>query len=266
MEKLDLVSDLLIWPIQNGVQLIAPEGKKNNNLLNLKALYQLPLSIFFLNVDGSQYESVNDFHFQSVIGETSHLSCAKDLNGKSVAAVHSKESELLIRNSRVVSAYKKVSLFEEGTIRSDGSEYLGYTFKFPCYDRNHQVNGILGVTISVAKGPKNQLSLVESLNLVIASGLFSSQTSIAYMNNFILPNKIAGVHLSQQQLKCLRLLVRGKTAKMIAQELGISPRTVESYCEQIKLKFNVSSKSELIDKTISHFFDRHFLYQNDCQL
>lgn len=38
---------------------------------------------------------------------------------------------------------------------------------------------------------------------------------------------------------------------MIARILLISPRTVENYIEQLKIKFNCNSKSELIDKAIS---------------
>jgi DNA-binding CsgD family transcriptional regulator len=45
----------------------------------------------------------------------------------------------------------------------------------------------------------------------------------------------------------------GKTAKASAQQLGLSPRTVESYLETVKHKFNVSNKSDLIEKIFDSF-------------
>ncbi|MBV8802633.1 MAG: hypothetical protein JO131_06660 [Gammaproteobacteria bacterium] len=37
---------------------------------------------------------------------------------------------------------------------------------------------------------------------------------------------------------------------MIAQQMLLSPRTIESYLENIKRKLNVKTKSELIEKVI----------------
>lgn len=53
--------------------------------------------------------------------------------------------------------------------------------------------------------------------------------------------------LSPRELECLELMSHGKTAKEIAQEIQISPRTVESYVTNIKVKTECNYKSELID-------------------
>lgn len=45
------------------------------------------------------------------------------------------------------------------------------------------------------------------------------------------------------------------SAKMIGKQMGISPRTVETYLEKIKNKFKVSSKFELVYKVITEIFD-----------
>lgn len=42
-------------------------------------------------------------------------------------------------------------------------------------------------------------------------------------------------------------LLRGKTAKEIALLMSLSPRTVEHHIERIKIKFNVRTRSQLID-------------------
>lgn len=57
---------------------------------------------------------------------------------------------------------------------------------------------------------------------------------------------------SKQEVRCLQFLVRGMTAKMIAYQLGISSRTVESHLAKIKIKLNVYSKSELIAKVLEY--------------
>ena len=55
-------------------------------------------------------------------------------------------------------------------------------------------------------------------------------------------------NLSDMELKVLELLVLGHTAKMTANKLLISNRTVEKHFENIKRKLNVRSKSLLIKK------------------
>jgi len=53
--------------------------------------------------------------------------------------------------------------------------------------------------------------------------------------------------LSSREMEILFLIVRGKTAKLVAAALGLSYRTVQQYIEILKAKFNVSSKVELIE-------------------
>lgn len=57
---------------------------------------------------------------------------------------------------------------------------------------------------------------------------------------------IRTVKLTQQQNNCAIRLLQGKTQKVIAKELGLSPRTVESYLNNLKSKFNVGNTTELI--------------------
>lgn len=57
-------------------------------------------------------------------------------------------------------------------------------------------------------------------------------------------------NLSEREKECLALLIAGKTAKEIGNELKISYRTVEHHLEKIKRKANVSSKSKLINQVL----------------
>lgn len=55
-------------------------------------------------------------------------------------------------------------------------------------------------------------------------------------------------HLTRQEQACLDLFKQGNTAKMTAEVLGLSRRTVEHHFDRIKDKLGCSSKWELLDK------------------
>ena len=59
--------------------------------------------------------------------------------------------------------------------------------------------------------------------------------------------------LSQREKECLKLMIRGNTAKQIAHLLHLSPRTVESYFENMKNKLSCFSKQELF--SVAKSFD-----------
>lgn len=54
------------------------------------------------------------------------------------------------------------------------------------------------------------------------------------------------IKFSSREIECLNNLCFGKTSKEIAKTLNISPRTVESHINKIKLKTGYYSKSDLI--------------------
>lgn len=58
------------------------------------------------------------------------------------------------------------------------------------------------------------------------------------------------IALSKRQAQCLFYVLRGKTCKMIAKILQLSPRTVESYLDDIKAKMGCLNKVQLIEKAI----------------
>ena len=60
-------------------------------------------------------------------------------------------------------------------------------------------------------------------------------------------------HLTNRELDCLALLTKGETAKEIAQNLSISPRTVETYLQSIKHKTGLHCRSQLVKLFLTHF-------------
>ena len=62
---------------------------------------------------------------------------------------------------------------------------------------------------------------------------------------FIMQAKKMG--LSLRQAECLYFLMRGYTASAIAEIMGLSKRTVESYCDIMKMKLHCQNKVGLIE-------------------
>ena len=54
------------------------------------------------------------------------------------------------------------------------------------------------------------------------------------------------IHFTSREKQCIYYLAAGNTMKKIAKILQLSPRTVESYLNKIKLKTGCRSKKELI--------------------
>jgi len=61
------------------------------------------------------------------------------------------------------------------------------------------------------------------------------------------------ITFTKQESEIIRLLGVGKSNKKIANELNLSPRTIESYLENIKAKAFCNSKSELVEKILEMF-------------
>ena len=57
--------------------------------------------------------------------------------------------------------------------------------------------------------------------------------------------------LSAREEECLFFLLRGYTARRIAQKLCLSSRTVEGYIEQLRAQFNAESKVALLERALT---------------
>ena len=56
----------------------------------------------------------------------------------------------------------------------------------------------------------------------------------------------SGIYLTQRELEISALLIRGQRYKTIAERLSLSPRSVEFYVQNIRLKFHSPNKKALI--------------------
>lgn len=73
---------------------------------------------------------------------------------------------------------------------------------------------------------------------------FLNKTKI---NKFYLNSAKNNCYLTKRELECLFHISSGKSMKETARFLHLSPRTVEQYLNNIKIKLNTTSKSKIIE-------------------
>jgi len=56
-----------------------------------------------------------------------------------------------------------------------------------------------------------------------------------------------GAYLTYQETRCIRELLSGKTVKQAAKAMQLSHRSVEFYLCNIKKKFGINKKKDLLD-------------------
>ncbi|MGQ3892363.1 helix-turn-helix transcriptional regulator [Legionella sp. CNM-4043-24] len=76
------------------------------------------------------------------------------------------------------------------------------------------------------------------------------QVDMADLQNLFLKFEVKNSppKLTRRQMDCVKLLMQGMNAKMIAKELKLSPRTVEFYLEGLKARLECKNRVELIFK------------------
>lgn len=95
----------------------------------------------------------------------------------------------------------------------------------------------------------NNISMLKELaNLCVSS--LSEQEGLFLTERAFIPLNIASdfdkKFLTYREIECARLIIMGRTAKEIARDLNISPKTVEVYINNIKRKTGCHYKHELI--------------------
>lgn len=241
-QKIDLNKEFFICRYKNGIKLMPPDRVDDtcyNTGYSVEAFLKLPFCIGFIDTNYHILQ-VNE-ESASVLGFSSPKS-AVNKSIYDVADTHS--SEVVINNYKKIYTEKHIKIHEEHILLKNEIKLHRILIHSPIYNNEDKIIGLTGMTIVVGKH-----SISDSLSKAIELRLIDMPSS-QQNNMHLLENKF----LSKREKECLNQIVRGKSARAIADLLGLSKRTVEGYLENIKNKLNVSTKSELIAK----IFDKNF--------
>lgn len=235
-------NELLLCRWNNGIKLIDPDLKQLEfNVLSQQSitqLHEMPFNVYFNS--GGIIRYANESTIKMCGFDSSRAAI-----GKTVVSVAKKETFLFEQaHDKQVIERKRMIVMQENFQRQDGLNTLYVSLKFPWYNSENKIIGIFGCSLPI-RFEDNYFS--NALSLMIQTGLFNSFDMLQQAQY----NRLNDL-FSKREKEILQLLVRGKTAKETSVILALSKRTIEHYIENIKLKFDVSKKSALIEKAINY--------------
>lgn len=133
-------------------------------------------------------------------------------------------------NDRKVIYQEKLQLFDEAVTLFDGTRVRALSHKMPFYSSAKKIIGSAGISIIVDKDQD------------YSSAIFNENNAIANAPLLV------DAHLSSREIECLFYLIKGQSAKIMANNLSISQRTVEQHLINCKAKLNCVNRYELIEK------------------
>ncbi len=237
----DTSRELLLQRYRQGVKLIKPikfdEEEASRSILKL---YTMPFNSYFFD---SECRFVD---CSSTAAALLGVQSVRDLLKRTPNQFTSRNlGSLIVDNNIAVMKSAAMKVIEEAGEIKNGLNAHALSFKYPWY-HNDQVIGLFGCSIQIDVNSLSDLDM--NLSCLMSTGLLSLPE---ISQKRALPKlKYGDVFFSKREEEVLTYLVRGKTAKEIGLLLYISKRTVERHLENIKLKANCKTKSELIDKFI----------------
>ena len=208
----------------------------------VKSLLAMPFNVFLLDTDSKSIK-VNE-EVASTLGFTS----IKAAIGTSVfdVADHPTDAAKVRQNDIEILQRKRIHLFDEEVLHKN--DLLNFiSIKAPILNSDSHVLGIFGCSILIGHQP-----IAKSLMTLTDLGLLNiKDTNVE--NNLAQGMKVDNTFITKKEVAVLQYMIRGKTAKQIASILHLSHRTIEHRIENIKNKFGVKSRSELIDIAIAKF-------------
>ncbi len=98
--------------------------------------------------------------------------------------------------------------------------------------------------------------ILRAINVILSGGQYYSDTVLEHLESLPAEAKITSQgdalvsRLTERELEVFELLGQGMSAKQIAGELGISPKTVETYQSHLREKLAVPNGAELSRRAI----------------
>ena len=247
-QRLDTSNELAICRYGNGIKLLRPDQRiyspnRNSTGISIADALKLPFNVFFLNSE-SVMQNINE-----VCASTMGFYSTQDSFGKTMFDISPAENaKKVIDTDITVVKSNTLRIAEDNIIHFDGTNQNFLTFKMPWYDNEDQIIGIFGCAILFGDQP-----LAASLMQISKFGLLNASKLATCAADYFQGTMINNTYLTKRENEILYQLVRGKTAKQIAEFLAMSSRTVEKHLVNIKIKLRVNSKAELIQEVIDYF-------------
>ena len=226
-KKPDVGGELKAYPFRSGIKLTRPDLTLRCKSLGMVSdLLNISCSVYFETVDG----------VIQILNERNAEFCGFDSVSHAISkryfdTLPERTATLLRYNDDVVMQEETAKIFEENILQESGEIKKAISLKLPWYNHDNKIIGLFGMSILMGKDAVAQ-PLMEMAKL----GFLSQRSPENEMN------------LSRQQTVCANLLLSGMTNKQIAKQLNLSPRTVESYINDLKTKLCCKNKMELIAK------------------
>lgn len=248
MKQLDTAHhDFTVQPYKTGIKILRPTKLRKGNYprpfknITVGNVLALPCNVYILNHES---KVVNG---NLANARTMDCDSVSESIGKSALDVCTRESSAhFLANDRLVARNEKALFLEEMADKEEEAPSINYfSMKLPWYDQNDKILGVFGFSVVLGKQ-----SLAESLSTISGLGLLHGFQSKINSLNHIYALNIEKINLTPRESYILNLMIKGKRCPEIALITKLSKRTVEHYIENIRQKFNVSNKSELIEKAI----------------
>ncbi len=153
--------------------------------------------------------------------------------------------EFIKQYDYVFQSEKSLSVFDVHTY-ADGEQHIYMTKKSPIKDPiTDEVTHVMTVCGEINSQFIGQIfAKLQLQNKML-------ENSTAKNVSYYIGQLPCGDDLTNRQLELLYYLVQGYSQKEIAHVMKLSPRTIESYLENIKIKLNIYNRSQLIQYAIS---------------
>jgi DNA-binding CsgD family transcriptional regulator len=211
--------------------------KANRRLYNIDVenLLSLPTNVYWVNTEGKilGYNECVAQLFNSNL--TDGLGLSYDVIGKDQGWLEQAYSFQADDIEVMSSGCSKAGVIEPPVPFSDNAVRYYVTTRSPLRDQDGRVVGAFGISMDITHVPHLKQ---HNIDLKLNVSEFSQDK------------------LSSRQSECLHYLVRGMTAKQIAQTLNLSHRTVEFYLDNLKVKLQCKTKAELVNKAFEMGFGR----------
>lgn len=252
----DTSQELIILPYKSGMKLIRPR-KRNESDSKITAMpyktigdaMAIPCNVYFLDHE-SRLVAGNE-----PTAQTMHFDSVSKAIGKSLSDTWDPESAKRAHdNDLIIKKSKQGAFFEELEPLEHEAPNNLLSIKLPWYDSDDRVLGVFGFAVVLGRQPLSQsLADINSFGF-----LLSLQPQTFTLSHINILEQEQQIYLGARELEIFRLLIVGKRCPEIAAMTGLSPRTVEHYIVNIKSKFGVDYKHELIEKAF-HIMNAYHL-------